>query len=189
MPVILSDLTSSTASQSWTALLNSSGISSEQQVSLWQRLSTASVALLVCSVVCPCIAAILIIAYTPHHWTIIILSDLLSGALAVAAASMWTSMYVSCTSQYSSGTDQTFGDYLNNLGLSPLTDNSGPDLRPAFVYGPGFPILWAAAGSHLTILIIAAGLVMISLIFLSTAMESAGAEIRAREQRERFGTL
>jgi hypothetical protein len=102
---------------------------------------------------------------------------------------MWTSMFVSCTSQYSSGTDKTFGDYLDNLGLSPLPDNSGPDLRPAFVYGPGFPILWAAAGSHLTILIVAVGAVMISLIFLSTAMEAAGAEALARERRERFGTL
>lgn len=152
--MILSDLTSSTASQSWTALLSSSGISTDQQDSLWQRLSTASAALLVCSIICPCIAAILIIAYTPHHWTIIITSDLLSGAMAVAAASMWTFMFVSCTSQYSSGAHKTSGDYLNNLGLSSLTDNSGPDLQPAFVYGPGFPILWAAVGSHVTILIV-----------------------------------
>jgi hypothetical protein len=69
-------------------------------------------------------------------------------------------MFVSCTSEYSSGEHKTSGDYLNNLDLS--TDNSGLDLQPAFVYGPGFPILWAAAGSHVTILIVVAAVVKIS---------------------------
>lgn len=186
--MILSDLTSSTAVQSWTALLNSSGISTDQQDSLWQRLSTASAALLVCSIICPCIAAILIIAYTRHHWEIIIASDLFSGVTAVAAASMWTSMFVSYTSQYSSGTDTTFGDYLDNNGLAPITNNSAPDLQAAFVYGPGFPILWAAAGSHLTILIAVAVVVIFLIMFGSAYVEAAGARaVAEREERNRFG--
>jgi hypothetical protein len=170
--MILSDLTSSTAAQSWTALLNNSGISTEQQDRLWQRLSTASAALLVCAIVCPCITAILIrfIAYTPHRWVIMVASDLFSGLATVVAASMWTSIFVNCTSKYSSGTDKTLGDYLYNNGLSSLTDNSGPDLQPAFVYGPGFPILWAAAGSHVTVIIVAA---MASVVAAAVAVLSA----------------
>jgi len=157
LPVILSDLTSSsTAGQSWTSLLVSSGISSDQQVSSWQQLSTASAALLVCSIASPCIAVILIILDTPSYFVIIIASDLFSGVTAVAAASMWTNMFVNCTSQYLSGTSYTSEDYRSShesLFGFPAND-SGPDLQSAFVYGPGLPILWVAAGSHVTILVI-----------------------------------
>ena len=136
--------------------------------------------MLVCSIVCPCIAAMLIIVYTPHHWKIIIASDLFSGATAVAASSMWTVMFVSCTSQYSSGRDQTLY-YLSNMGFYSSQDNPGPDLGPAFVYGPGFPILWAAAGSHLTLLIVTA-VVAIFLLILCTSWMEAHAAHAARDR-------
>jgi hypothetical protein len=184
--VILSDLTSFTAGQSWTALLNSSGISTVQQDSLWQRLSTASAALLVCSIVCPCIAAILIIASTSYSWVIIVASDLFSGVTAVAAASMWTSMFVNCITQYSSGTDKTSRDYFDNIGLSHFADNSGPDLQPAFVYGPGFPILWAAAGSHVTVLIVVVVAVIVSLMFFGAYAEGVAERERRERERNRF---
>jgi hypothetical protein len=134
--VLLPDFTSSTARQNWIALLNSSGLSTLQEDSLWQRLSIASAALLVVSIVSPCIAAILIAFYTPHHWKIIVATDLFSGATALAAATMWTVIFVNDTNP--------------NFGL-------------AFDHGPGFPILWAAVGSHVTVLIATLAVVVLVL--------------------------
>jgi len=125
----------------------------------------------VCSIVCPCIIVILVVLFTSHFWAIIIASDLFSGVIAAAAASMWTSMYVNCTSQYS-GSAGTSVDYDGSILFSP---SLGPDLPPALVYGPGFPILWAASGSRMTILVVSVVVAIFFLYFLiaaSTALPS-----------------
>jgi hypothetical protein len=57
-----------------------------------------------------------------------------------------------------------FVNFTESLLGFPAND-SDPDLQSAFVYGPGFPILWVAAGSHVTILVIT---VVAAIIFTFT---------------------
>ena len=85
-------------------------------------------------------------------------------------------MYSNCISQYSSGTAATSVDYEGRIIFAPLADNSGPDLQPAFVYGPGLPILWAAAGSHLTILVVTLSAAILFSWFILAVFTAQGVE-------------
>ena len=104
--MLLDDLQSSTAGQNWTALLSSNGFYTEQQTRLWRNLSIASASLLLCAVVAPCITAILIVIFSHRKWQIIIVTDIFSGVIAVAAAIMWTIMFATYTIKYASGTGE-----------------------------------------------------------------------------------